>query len=78
MLGGKAIAKNLIDPDSHDIDLITEEESKETFEDEPKWSLLEVTLRGRTLIWCLGQPEYGRVFRIKTLNIDAHEQFEHA
>jgi hypothetical protein len=91
MRGGKAIAKNLIDSDSPDIELINEKESKETFENsredrlgkmikftEPKWSLLEVTLRGRNLIWCLGQPESGRVFRIKTLDIDAHGQLKHA
>jgi hypothetical protein len=60
--------------------LINEEESKETTKvgqkEIPKWSLLEVTLRDRNLIWCLGQLNSGnsfaRVFRIKTLNIDAH------
>jgi hypothetical protein len=76
MCGGKASAKSLTNSDLPDIELITEEESKEMIEirgrAERKWCLLEVTLRGRNLIWCLGVYAWGRTFRIKSLNIDSN------
>jgi hypothetical protein len=61
---------------------MTEEEANEMVEKVkgknktyfPKWSLIEVTVRGRELIWCLGaltsDLTAARIFKVKTQNLD--------
>jgi hypothetical protein len=62
MCGNRIVAKNLRDTNKPEVVLISKEEADQRAEKRkgktkvkyPKWVLLEATIRGDCLIWCVG------------------------